>query len=158
MENINLANAYTEAVVIINNLKKEDYDKIPISYINYLEENCNPNYEFKYDISKRFSQQKVLDETKSVMFYLFEKFGATDKQKQIVENYKKLYYQKIEEEKKKIYDPNDIFKQSNKSTIENIVENSSNDNKIIIYNEQQNIFSKIIKKIKLFFLHNYNKF
>ena len=39
-------NAYKEVLVILDNLIKEDYDKIPKEYIDFLTANCNNNYEF----------------------------------------------------------------------------------------------------------------
>lgn len=46
------ANAYKEVLSVINNLVKEDYEKIPKQYIEFLEKNCNDDYEFEYDMSK----------------------------------------------------------------------------------------------------------
>ena len=54
------ANAYTEVLIVLNNLVKDDYNKIPKEYINYLEDNCNKNYVFKYDKSKKFIEQNLL--------------------------------------------------------------------------------------------------
>ena len=55
------ANAYKEVLVILDNLIKEDYNKIPKEYIEFLKLNCNNEYEFYYDNSKTFEEQeKVL--------------------------------------------------------------------------------------------------
>ena len=82
MVKTNYANAYKEVLVILNNLIKEDYDKIPKKYIEFLTENCNNDYEFYYDTSKTFEQQELLDDTKYILFGLFEKFGSTELQKE----------------------------------------------------------------------------
>ena len=81
MINTNYANAYKEVLIVINNLVQEDYDKIPKEYIEFLENNANSDYDFKYDSSKSFDQQELLDDTKYILFGLFEKYGATEKQK-----------------------------------------------------------------------------
>ena len=81
MENIIYSNVYKEVLCVINNLIIDDYKKIPKEYIDFLEENSNKNYSFKYDINKNFEEQKISKEAKYILFCLFEKYGATQKQK-----------------------------------------------------------------------------
>ena len=90
MVKTNYANAYKEVLVILNNLIKEDYDKIPKEYIEFLKSNCNNEYEFYYDNSKTFEEQELLDDTKYILFGLFEKFGATEVQKEKIKAFKTL--------------------------------------------------------------------
>ena len=97
------ANAYKEVLIILDNLIKEDYDKIPKEYIEFLKSNCNNEYEFYYDNSKTFEEQELLDDTKYILFGLFEKFGATEIQKEKIKNFKDNYFRKIEEEKREQY-------------------------------------------------------
>ena len=94
----NYANAYKEVLIILDNLIKEDYDKIPKEYIEFLKSNCNNEYEFYYDNSKTFEEQELLDDTKYILFGLFEKFGATELQKEKIKN---LKIPTIERQKKK---------------------------------------------------------
>ena len=91
MVKTNYANAYKEVLVILNNLIKEDYDKIPKQYIEFLESNCNNEYEFYFDTSKSFEEQELLDETKYILFGLFEKFGATQNQKEKIKAFRNNY-------------------------------------------------------------------
>ena len=137
------ANAYKEVLIILDNLIKEDYDKIPKEYIEFLKSNCNNEYEFYYDNSKTFEEQELLDDTKYILFGLFEKFGATELQKEKIKNFKDTYYRKIEEEKKEQYNPEDIFKKVN--TIIETPENNSN-TKLIEYKET------VFRKLKNFLL------
>ena len=62
MINSNYANAYKEVLVVLDNLVDEDYEKIPNEYINFFRSNANNAYEFKYDYSKSFDEQDLLDE------------------------------------------------------------------------------------------------
>ena len=110
----NYANAYKEVLVILDNLIKEDYDKIPKEYIEFLKSNCNNEYEFYYDNSKTFEEQELLDDTKYILFGLFEKFGATEIQKEKIKIFEHNYLKKIEKEKREEYNPGDIFKKTNK--------------------------------------------
>lgn len=110
MTNTSYANAYKEVLVVINNLVKQDYEKIPKEYIEFLKKNCNSEYEFKYDISKSFHEQDLLDDTKYILFGLFEKFGATDVQRAKIKAFKTNYNNKLEEQKREQYNPKEIFK------------------------------------------------
>lgn len=113
METTKYANAYKEVLIIINNLTQEDYNKIPKKYIEFLKNNCNEEHKFYYDVSKDFSSQNLLDDTKYILFGLFEKFGATEIQKAKIKAFKNRYNQKLEKEKIEKYNPNDLFRRNN---------------------------------------------
>ena len=113
MTNMAYANAYKEVLVVLNNLIKEDYEKIPREYIKFLEDNCNKDYKFEYDQSKPFREQKILEDTKLFLFVLFEKFGASEKQKAIIKSFKADYNEKLEQKKREKYNPDCIFKNKN---------------------------------------------
>ena len=144
MVKTNYANAYKEVLVILDNLIKEDYDKIPKEYIEFLKSNCNNEYEFYYDNSKTFEEQELLDDTKYILFGLFEKFGATELQKEKIKNFKKNYYNKLEEEKRNLYNSENIFKEKK-------VEKNENINLVIKENKKENFINKILKFIKNIF-------
>ena len=144
MVKTNYANAYKEVLVILDNLIKEDYDKIPKEYIEFLTANCNNDYEFYYDNSKTFEEQELLDYTKYILFGLFEKFGATELQKEKIKNFKKNYYNKLEEEKRNLYNSENIFKEKK-------VEKNENINLVIKENKKENFINKILKFIKNIF-------
>ena len=103
------SNALKEVAVIINNLIPNDYKKIPKQYIDFFEKNCNKEYEFNYDKSKSFKEQQLLEETKMLLFVLFEEFGASDKQKSVIQAFKINKSKKLEEIKRKKYNPDSIF-------------------------------------------------
>ncbi len=142
MVNSNYANAYKEVLVILDKLIIEDYNKIPKEYIDFLRANCNNSYQFYYDNSKSFVQQELLDDTKYILFGLFEKFGATDLQKQKIRSFKNSFNKKSEEKKKEKYNPDDIFK----NKIEKQGNNINNTISIIPY--KKSIFKRILNKIK----------
>ena len=144
MVKTNYANAYKEVLIVLDNLIKEDYDKIPKEYIEFLKSNCNNEYEFYYDTSKTFEEQELLDNTKYILFGLFEKFGATELQKEKIKNFKKNYYNKLEEEKRNLYNSENIFKEKK-------VEKNENINLVIKENKKENFINKILKFIKNIF-------
>ena len=119
----NYANAYKEVLIILNNLIKEDYDKIPKEYIEFLIANCNNDYEFYYDNSKTFEEQDLLEDTKYILFGLFEKFGATESQKEKIKAFRNNYYNKLEQEKREKYNPDNIFKTKENNTNNSLIKN-----------------------------------
>ena len=145
----NYANAYKEVLVILDNLKKEDYNKIPKAYIEFLTKNCNKDYVFYYDNSKTFEQQELLDDTKYILFGMFEKFGSTELQKKKIKAFKNSYYRKLEEEKKAKYNT-DIFQDRNKNKQEKYKEEITT-NEVAMAEYKDSLFRKIINKIKKIF-------
>lgn len=149
MVKTNYANAYKEVLVILNNLIKEDYNKIPKEYIEFLTANCNNDYEFHYDTSKTFEQQGLLDDTKYILFGLFEKFGSTELQKEKIKAFKDNYYRKLEEDKKAKYNT-DVFQDRN-NNIQEQEERKIVTNEVAMVEYKESLFRKIISKIKEIF-------
>lgn len=153
MEDEKFANAYKQVLVILNDLNKEDYVKIPIEYINFLEESCNKNYKFEYDSTKSLEELDLLQETKFILFKLFEEFGTTEKQKDKINKYRQNYYFKLNEKKKEKYNYDDMFK--NKKEVEikekNIKEYSSN---LPVEVKKKN---KLFKNVLIFFENIFRK-
>ncbi len=137
----NYANAYKEVLVILDHLIKEDYNKIPKNYIEFLKSNCNNEYEFYYDNSKTFEEQELLDDTKYLLFGLFEKFGATELQKDTIKDFKNNYYNKLENEKREQYNPDCVFKTVNNEKTTN---NSLIKNKETFFIKFKNFIFKIL--------------
>lgn len=133
--------AYVEVLEILNYLKKEDYKKIPKEYIIYFQNNINRDYIFKYDISKTLKEQRVLSETKLILFFLFEEFGANDNQRKRIKQFKKERMKN-----NKLLDSKyiDLFKDTKKETIKNkeliVVDNNS------LFCKIKDFIKKIIKK------------
>ena len=141
MVTTNYADVYKEVLVVLDNLIKEDYNKIPREYIEFLTVNCNNDYEFNYDKSKTFEKQELLDDTKYILFGLFEKFGATKLQKEKIKAFKNNYYIKIEEEKRNLYNLENTFEDKR-------IENNESINLIIKENRKENFINKILKFFK----------
>jgi len=152
LENIEFGNACVEVLSILEYIKTEDLDKIPQFEIDNLKYHMNVDYKFKYDIKKNINEQYVSKMAKAIIAIFFEDYIANDRQKGIIEN-KRLYdEEKNEEEKRMIYNSDDIFKNRN-----NISNSRSLNNKNISSNksliEVQNIkwYKKIWNIIKNIF-------
>ena len=147
-------NAYVEVLEVLKQLNKEDFSKIPKEYIMYLEENSNKYFSFRYDLSKPLKDQNISENAKLILFFLFEKFGANEKQKKKINDFKANIIAQNEKEKAEKYNYDDLFKKRNHQN-RGIQENEQNkienvNNKLVIQNNT-NIFLKIINYIKNIF-------
>lgn len=98
-------------------------------------------YDFKIDINKNFEEQNLLEETKAIFANIFRDYWATPYQKERIELKEKIDRENIEQEKRKQYNPDDIFK-NRKNTNQEYQEAKNN---LIIYIE--NKFKKLLNKI-----------
>lgn len=145
MVNSNYALAYSEILEILRYVPQEDYDKIPKEKIEFYNKNANKNYIFNYDPDKTLEEQKVSDITKGIIILLFRDYWATDKQKEKIIAKQVYDRKKLEEKKRAMYNPDDIFKK-NKNNISD-TENNTSENVAIVEYIEQKWYQKIITKI-----------
>ena len=74
MSEVNFANAYKEVYVILQSLVKEDFDKIPKDIINVFEKNKNEDYSFTLEKGIELKEQKILPETRAILYNLFRDY------------------------------------------------------------------------------------
>ena len=132
--------AYSEVLEILKHIPIEDYNKIPKTKIELFETNANKKYTFTYNPNKTLEEQDVSKIAKGIIILLFRDYWATETQREKIIAKQKYDRQKLEEEKKKIYNPDNIFKKYNQ---ENNIKNEIN---LVKYKES--IFRRFINKIK----------
>lgn len=143
MESIEYANAYSEILGILKFIAKEDYEKIPNSKIELFETNQNKEYIFEYNPNKTLEEQNVSKRAKAIIGLLFRDYWATDEQKDKIIRKQNYDRQILEEQKKSMYDVENIFK---KKSYEN-----EEVKEMVVYKEQrwyQKLFAKILKIFK----------
>ena len=89
-----------------------------------------------------------MDDTKYILFGLFEKFGATEIQKAKIKSFKTNYNNKLEEKKREKYNPENIFKNKQNNFYTQIPEKQEEKLELIEYKEQRwykKIFARILK-------------
>lgn len=132
------ARAYVEVLEVIKYLKKEEYEKIPKEKIKLYEKYKDSTYDFKYNFQKDITTQ-VSIEAKNVLANLFLKYISTQDDRN--EFYKKERKEWYENETSKTYDTvNPLFKE--KKVV------SKNKEMIVVTEEKESFFIKVIKKIK----------
>lgn len=135
--------AFKEVLTILKYIPKEDFDKIPEDIIKTLEMNEDNSFNYKIDFSKDFEEQDVSDVAKAILSNFYRDYWATEEERNQILKDEEIERNKDEEEKRKKYNPENIFDNQNKSfNIEN--ENIQTD--LIV--KKENFFQKIISKIK----------
>lgn len=143
----NYTKAYKEVIEILKYVPEESVNKIPQDIINMFKINMDQNYEFKVDINKGFEDQNLLEETKAIFANIFRDYWATPYQKERIEAKEKQDREKYEEEKRQMYNPDDIFKKRQMHTekVENYSENLPIEVKESFYKKIVNFFKSLFR-------------
>ena len=141
----NRKNVYAEVYTILQELNEEEYNKIPPEVVKAIKLNRNEEYEYELDDELELKKQPILPETKAILFNLFRDYLATPEQKAKIIRMQNEARQKNELKKQQMYNI-DVFANRQK---EDTVQQNSEKTQIVKYKE--NIFKKILNKIKRFF-------
>lgn len=146
MKKIEFDNACYEVLEILKYVKKEDISKIPEEDLMVLRNNANMNHNFKYNPQKKINEQNVSKLAKGIIAEYFFKYTASDIQREKIELKQKIDLRKIEEEKRKLYNTENLFKKEIK-----VVEKTESENTNLIEYNKDKWFVKLLKKIFSFF-------
>lgn len=102
--------AYSEVLEILKYIPKEEYNKIPNEKIEVFKAKADKNYKFRYDSRKKLNEQNISKIAKGIIAILYRDYWATPEQRKIIKDYQKMKRNKLEEEKRKKYNANDLFK------------------------------------------------
>lgn len=143
--NIKTKEIYSEVYQVLNLLGNEYIDKLPKSLFNMLEEKRNINYEPKYTEDLPLNKQNIKKETLSIIAllhlnYWCENVNEKNELNQMFKNNEDRY----QDELRKKYDPDNIFK---KHIQENIIKNE-----VSLVEYKESIFKRLINKIKSLFI------
>lgn len=109
-KNARYKRAYTELNEIIKELSKAELEKIPNKLIRNIETNMNKEYKWEYDKSKTLLEQDLMPETKALIVEIYEKYLCPENEKEFWKEYDKICINKIEEQKKAMYNGKNIFR------------------------------------------------
>ena len=140
--------AYVELYEMIKMLSDEERGKIPEYFIQYIYNNMDTNYKFSIDNEKGLLEQDYMVETKALIVKLYEKYFSTESEKEFWNKYHKLCFNMIEEQKRKNYNYDNIFKQH--VSIENKPTEPVPQEQALV-EIKQGFFAKFIKKVKTIF-------
>jgi len=134
--------AYVELNEIIKHLSEDEQLKIPETFKKNLLKEMDKEYKFIFDNQKGLLGQTYMNETKALYIKLYKQYLATEKD--VWKKYDNICHSIIENEKRKKYDSNNIFK----THVEDF--KSEGQTKAMVKLEEKNIIKKIISKIKKF--------
>ena len=146
----NYSKAYKEVIEILKYVPQESVSKIPQTMIDTFKAKMDENYDFHIDINKSFEEQELLDETKAILANIFRDYWATPYQKEKIEAKERYDREKAEENKRKQYNPDDIFKKRQTSD-ESIKDKENLNNNLPIEVKKKNFYEKIINFFKKLF-------
>ena len=145
IENREFQIACKEVLEILKNVEEEDLKKIPIEEITMLKENASNNYEFTYNPNKSIKEQNVSKLARAIIAKLFTDYIATERQKKMINAKREYDIQKLEEQKLKRYNPNEIFKNKKYNDVAESAKNLPMEIK------KERLIIRIIKILKKFF-------
>ena len=79
--------AYFELYELIKRMPLEDRTKIPNDFIEFLKNNMNAKYIFKYDETKSLLEQNIMIETKALLVQLYEKYLSKPEEEEFWDKY-----------------------------------------------------------------------
>lgn len=140
--NEDYSKAYSEVLEVLRYIPKVDLVKIPKDEIMFYIKNMDNKYSYKYNFNKPFEDQKLMRLSKIIISNIYIKYLAKNKE-ELLENERKEIL-KLEEENRKIYNTDNIFRNKNLD-----IEKDENNSLIVI--EKEGFFRKIIDKIRRLF-------
>ena len=146
MVSVSYSEAVTEVLDILKHTKKEDVEKIPKSFMDFLEENKSKDYTPNLDHSKSLKDMGIKPKTAGLLGMIYVKYWANEEEKQEFMRKANENEQIYQEELRAKYNPNDIFKTEKN----NKIEETKNENLQMVQKENVNIFMKIWNKLKNF--------
>lgn len=138
------ARSYTEILEIVKYIPDDFLRKIPRSTIERYYKDSDKNYNFSYDVKKTLESQKVSHLTQILLANLYIDYWASEEERNKINSYDKKSLAEKEQEKRKVYNPNEVFNQ------QNVRNNKIKDEESMIPVKSKGFFEKIIDKIKIF--------
>ena len=148
------ARAYTEVIEILSHFSKEEYNKIPEEKISFYKNHMDKDYIYSINPKIDLSEQNISKEANAILVSLFRDYFATEKQRQTLNNLLNQNQEKLEQEKAKNYNPNNIFKDKKNYSMEETEEDlktANHETSKLLIKHKENIFVRIVNKIKNIF-------
>lgn len=135
MVSIELSEAAVEFNCILEYTEEKLKKKIPQNFLDFLKEIQSNTYKFEYDKNKRLSEQNLKPKTRGLIALVYKDYICDEDEKK---EYLRIIQEKImqkEVEKRKIYNPDDLFK--NKDIVKNEELQQSEEKRITMVKEEK---------------------
>ena len=144
MVSVEYSEAVTETLDILKHTRKEDVDKIPSKFMDYLKENASKTYKPELDHTKKIKDMQLKRKTKAILAIIYKKFWCDSEKKKEFDNTLKNNEIEYQEELREKYNLDNLFK-NKVSQIETV------DNSVAMVEYKESIFKRFINKIKRIF-------
>lgn len=142
---INYKKALVEVDAVLSCLDYNEYKKIPANIIDAIENNKDEEYMYDYDEELEYEDWSLMPETKAILYNILKKYLATEEQRKYLQQKERLENYKIESEKIKKYNSENLFKKEKEVKK---VEQEEN-NELIV--KRDSSFKRILEKLKSIF-------
>lgn len=135
--------ALKELSEIIKFFPRNEYRKIPKTFVNFIEENKDDNYQYMIEHIDDFQNQAMLDETRVLLSIVYRDFIASNKEKKQITDMEKNELLEEEERIREKYNPDNIFKKRDTQQKENVITNE-----VAMIEYKESVFTKIKNWVK----------
>lgn len=137
--------ALVEVLEILTYLDEDDRKKIPDEIIRFYEDNKSSEYQFNINPDENIAKQKIMNKTREILAGIYVDYlcDSKDEKKEYIKKLKQVEF-KYESQKAKKYDPSSIFKKNKTYPSNDII-------KALVPIKKENIFMRILKKLKSLF-------
>ena len=142
----NYKKALVEVDAVLSCLDYNEYKKIPANIIDAIENNKDEEYTYDYDEEIEYEEWLLMPETKAILYNIFKQYLATEEQRKYLQQKERLENYKIESEKIKKYNSENLFKKEKGQEEKNVQEEN---NKLIV--KRDSSFKKFLEKLKSIF-------
>ena len=140
--------AMAETLHYLKGISQDDINKIPDNFITFLKNNASQNYECKFDYTRPLKELNLKNETRGLIAMICLNYWCeTEDQKNSFIEHLNKNEKKYQEELRKEYNIDDIFKKKEfipkvEKTTENI-----DKNRLPVQAERENIFKRVFNRI-----------
>lgn len=144
--------AMAETLHYLKGISQDDINKIPDNFITFLKNNASQNYECKFDYTRPLKELNLKNETRGLIAMIcLEYWCETEEQKNSFREHLNENEKRYQEELRKKYNMDDIFKKKELSPEVEIIGENIDADKLPIQAEQENIFKRIFNRIMKIF-------
>ena len=144
--------AMAETLHYLKGISQDDINRIPDKFMNFLKNNASQNYECKFDYTRPLKELNLKNETRGLIAMICLNYWCeTEEQKDAFREHLNKNEKQYQEELRKKYNMDDIFKKKELSPEVEIIGENIDADKLPIQAEQENIFKRIFNRIMKIF-------
>lgn len=141
--NLEYSEAIGQVLQVLKYTEKALVDKIPKKLLEFWERNATSDSNLEINTTEKLDKINLKPKSKALIGMIYRNYWCNAEERKEYDEIVRKNEERIQEEARKKYNPEDIFKSREEVKISDDTEEKSN---IIPYKE--NIFKKIIQKIK----------